>query len=438
MKIAAQLLLGIAAALTLAVAAGGAAAQISPLCPSAVAGSTDLGRLAFVDGRQLRVLTLATCQIQTLVNSDVEPPLRWSADGRYLAYGSGSVVAAAGGPAIHPLGRLAVGWGGGSPGWAWAPSGHRLAGVTSGGGVVAGAPGARPQRLLPDGWGASSIAWSPNGRTLAVSRSLYPRAPAPYHQEIWLLDSSTGARTLLWHLPKPELAPAWLSGFSPDGRWLLTWEDTQNSSSLAADGVPLALIPTNGGRSVILGSELIYGDFVSWCGPQSLAYVRDSGGRQVTLNDRINLAGPPPNWPSVTPADPGRQAHLSFVSPACSPMGGNTIAAAAGPASQDLPFGHEHRAIWLMSAGGRWLPIEAPPPRGSSDELPMWSSDGHWIAFIRTTWKASGSIGRLYLLELGGHFNGHARRVGPVANLGASGDYYGHYGWGGQVAWYSR
>ena len=108
---------------------------------------------------------------------------------------------------MRPLGRLAVGWGSGSPGWVWSPTGHRLAGVTADAGLIIGGPGALTKRLLPDGWGATSIAWSPNGRMLAVSRSLYLKVPPPYHQEIWLLDLRSGTKKMLFHLPKPELAP---------------------------------------------------------------------------------------------------------------------------------------------------------------------------------------------------------------------------------------
>jgi WD40 repeat protein len=404
-----------------------------------LAGRTDLGRLAFVERGELRLVDLATCRSRTLVAREVEPPVRWSADGRYLAYGAGSVVPAGGGAPTRPLGRLAAGWGSGSPGWVWSPTGHRFAGVTVGGGVLVGGPDAATKRLLPDGWGATSIAWSPNGRTLAVSRSLYLKAPPPYHQEIWLLDLRSGTKTLLFDLSKPQVAPPWLSGFSPDGRWLLAWEDSQNSASLAADGVPLIALPVNGGKAVAVGKgTLIYGDFVSWCTDNLLAYVLNNGGRQVTLGDRINFAGPP-DWSVVTPADPGARAHLSFVSPACSPPDLFMVAAAAGPATQDLRFGQEHRTIWLLSyTGGNWHPLEPPPPNGSSDELPLWSSDGQWIAFIRTTPTGAAGVGRLYLLDLGAHFNGQARVVGPIASVGVTGNYYGHYDWAAQIAWYSH
>jgi hypothetical protein len=412
-------------------------------CPRALRGATDLGRLAFIHGDQLRVVRLANCRVRTLVRSGVTPPLRWSADGRYLAYGSGSVVSAAGGRPSRPLGPLAAGWGSGSPGWVWSPAGHRLAGVTTKSGVAIGGPGQEARMLWRQHWGATSIAWSPNGRTLAVSRSLYLHAPAPYHQEIWLLTLATSTPRLLWHLDKPAPAPPWLSGFSPDGRWLLSWEDTGNSASIAADGVPLVLIPTGGGRPVRLGPELMYGDFVSWCGRHTLVYVRDHGGREVSDGDRITVTQPP-GWPTSTPADSGSGKRLSYISSVCGTVGGEfTEIAAAGPDSRDTPFGHEHRSILRLSAGGKWTPLESGPPRGWSDELPMLSGDRRWIAFVRTSEKGLGTTARLYLLKLGAHFDGHARRIGPIAELSGSAsqygnNYYGHYGWASLVAWYSR
>jgi hypothetical protein len=441
--IAIVLLGALGASVIAAVAGAGAAAVPRPSpCPSAVVGKTDLGRLAFVAGDQLRIVRLASCQVRTLVGAGVQPPVRWSADGRYLAYGSGEVVSAGGGTSSSPLGRLEPGWSSASPGWVWSPTGHRLAGVTAGGGVVLGGPNEKAVRLRPQNWGATSIAWSPDGHRLAVSRSLYPKAPAPYHQEVWLLNLQSGERTVLWRLAKPNLGPPWLSGFSPDGSWLLMWEDSQNSASLAADGVPLALIPTTGGKSITLGGELMYGDFVSWCGADTLAYVRDDGGRQVSMGDRISIAGPP-DWSATTPADSGAAKRLSYISPICGAVGGKMMTiAAAGASSPDLPFGHERRSIWEIVQGGNWTPLETPPPPGWSDELPLLSHDHRWVAFIRTDEKDSGSSGSLYLLELGKRFDGHARRIGPLVDPSGAGgrfgnNYYGHYGWAGELAWYS-
>jgi hypothetical protein len=41
--------------------------------------------------------------------------------------------------------------------------------------------------------------------------------------------------------------------------------------------------------------------------------------------------------------------------------------------------------------------------------------------------------GLLYAIDLSA-----GKLVGPIANLGETGDYYGSYGWATQIAWYPR
>ena len=108
---------------------------------------------------------------------------------------------------------------------------------------------------------------------------------------------------MIFHLDPPSLAPAWLHGFSPDGRWLLFWEDSLNSASLAADGLPLVALPVSGGKPITITGELHYSDFLTWCG-KTLVYVLNHGGRQVTLGDGI-VAAAPPNWRARTILPPG-------------------------------------------------------------------------------------------------------------------------------------
>lgn len=245
-----------------------------------------------------------------------------------------------------------------------------------------GGPGVAPRRLLPNGWGATSVLWAPGGRALAVSRSRYGfKRPGPRSEAVWLLDPAAGTRRLLYAVPYGAVEPPLLATFSPNGQSVIAWEDPQNSASLAADGLPLIAIPlqrragADPQRSLRpFANTLGYSDFLSWCPHDRLAYVINHGGRQVTLDDRIGLAKPP-RWRTIAPASPARSAHLSFNSPTCAPRHRPLIAAAVGPASQDLPFGHEHRSIWLLRAG-RWRALEPTPPGKASDELPMWSTDG--------------------------------------------------------------
>jgi hypothetical protein len=403
-------------------------------CPAAFAGARDLGTLAFVGGGRLLTLDVAHCRERTLASTAASGPVSWSADGRYIAFGS-RTVAAGGGRIARPLPGV-----GGE--LVWAPRGHTLAAPTAAGGVLVGGPGVKPRRLLPDGWGAETVAWAPDGKTLAVARSLYLKTPPPYHQEIWLVDVRSGEKRELFRLPKPRVAPPILAGFSPDGRWLLAWEDTFNSASLMADGLPFVAIRVADGTVVPIGGPrglLVDRDFLSWCN-DALAYVVNRGGRQVTEGDSIAFAAPP-QW-GTTPTPPlGAGQRVSFASPACSPPGTFELAAAAGPTGPDTPFGHERRRIWLLGyTGGNWHPLGSLPPTGESDELPMWSADGRWLAFVRSgpTTRDAQAPGKLYVLDLATSLTGTGRAVGPLADLGTTGNYYGHYGWGDQLAWYTR
>jgi hypothetical protein len=289
------------------------------------------------------------------------------------------------------------------------------------------------------------VAFTPDGRTLAVSRSRYRYATSPstWHQEIWSIDLATGARRMIFHLKPSALAPAWVEGFSPNGRWLLFWEDSQNSASLAADGLPLVAIPAGGGRPVTIArSELHYPDYLTWCG-NTLVYVINHGGRWVTQGDGLALTGPPA-WRSHTliPAG-GKRSWTSVACPtrAAAEFGGGSLVVSVGPTTQDSPFGNEHRSLWAVSpsAGSKPQPLVPVPPASASDERPMWAGDGRWLLFVRTRFihspqrGAFSGHGQLYGID---PFGGNL--VGPIADVGSSGNYYGAYSWAEQIDWHRK
>ena len=323
-----------------------------------------LGTVAFLRGSALDVLDLHRCSTRVLVRSHAAGPVQFSVDGRYVAF-NGGFVPTRGGAVTRTVG---VG--------TWSPKSDVLAVATKRGGLELLRPGADVRRLLPDGWGVLTLAFSPDGRTLAVSRSGYHSPTTPkqdWHQEIWLINVATGKRHVIFKLEPPALAPGWLQGFSPDGRWLLFWEDGQNAASLAADGLPLVALPISRGKPVTVArGELHYPDYVTWCG-NSLVYVIDHGGRGVTLGDGIAVTSPP-TWRSkiVLPAA-GKTSWNSVACPtaAAAARGGGGLVVAGGPTNDDSPFGQEHRSLWMVSASAGATPQRLtqtirPPARPTS------------------------------------------------------------------------
>lgn len=374
-------------------------------CPSG-----NLGTIAFVRAGALDLLNLNGCRARTLVRSHVTGRVGMSADGRWVSFWRGYVSARGG--RVHRI-----------PGYAaWSPRGDLLAVITSKGGVEMGRAGSSLHRLLPDGWGASTLVFASDGRRLAVSRT----AERGHIEAIWLVDLSSGSRRVLFREPGQEGAPPLLEGFSPDGRWLLFWQDLYGSASMLADGVPLLAVPVAGGRPRLVNRELYYDDYVSWCGGR-LTFVLDRGGRSVTLGDGLAQSSPP-GWGATRTLLPSR-GPVSWGAFSCGPDG--ALAVAAGPSNGDEPFGHEHRSLWLVRGKTPRRLAASTPARGASDEWPSWSADGRWLLFVRTRWNGHGWPGSLYALRLA-----TGKLVGPIAKVGETENYYGHYGWASQLAWH--
>ncbi|MGZ4176250.1 MAG: hypothetical protein ACXVRW_09415 [Solirubrobacteraceae bacterium] len=414
----------IAVALICAVAAGASgiagghppAGQPLVSCPVAVRG---LGLIAFTARGRLELVDLRGCRVRRLAIG-VAAGARFSPNGRWLAYsraGSGSpaVVGVSGVAARFPLGAGIVSW------W-WAPAGELLYGVNRRGQLLATPPGG-PRRVVAAGASVTgAVGLSPDGHLLAIdaSRCLPPRS------ELDTVDVATGARHVA--VTRPH-AQATFAGWSPDGHWLLYWAQAQCSASLSADGWPLdAVAAAGGGRPArAVAHMLLYPDFLTWCGHTLIAASGPS--RETQLGSRL-VATAPPSWRQRT-IEPA--AHVSWVSPACSPSG-RLLAAAAGADTQDAEFGVQHRSIWLLAPSGRILRrLTTPPARSLSDEAPRFSRSGRWILFVRTQVRRSSSLDTLELVPAAP--SGRARTV-PLARF-TSGDvsFYDHFSWPQEIDW---
>ena len=160
---------------------------------------TDLGRIAYLRGGGVHVVDLRTCR-DRVVARGAAAPVRWSPDGRWVAFGDGRVVPSAGGRIRRPLGTSAAAW-------TWSPARDELAGVTRAGGVVLGGPRERTRRLLADGWGAGNVAFDRGGSRLAVDRRVQ-RGFRVLRQALAVVDLPSGRTRTVYRPPARTVSAA--------------------------------------------------------------------------------------------------------------------------------------------------------------------------------------------------------------------------------------
>jgi len=224
---------------------------------------------------------------------------------------------------------------------------------------------------------------------------------------------------------------ATLAGWSPDGRWLLYWPQSICSASLAADGLPLYAVAAGGGGHPVraVAQTLLYPDFLAWCAGRLVA--ASTPDRETELDGKLVHSGPPA-WRQRT-IDTARP--LSWVSPSCS-ASGRWLVAAAG-ANPQIPFGAEHRSVYLLRPdGGVVRRLSQPGTADLSDEAPRFSRDGGWVLFVRsrvvTVGTSAYSRDTIELVRASG-----AGTAVPVVSF-TSGDfsYYDHFDWPTEIDWY--
>jgi hypothetical protein len=380
-----------------------------PRCPTARAqaqagGRFRLGVLAWVEDGSLRTFDLDACHSRTLVAKDASGPVRFSHDGRWVAFGAGNVVGVNGGQVLHPVGQPSL--------WQWSPVDDVLAAVTGGGGVEVGGPTEAGRSLLPDGSGVGHLAFDPNGRQLAVDVGDHidvVEVPGGASRTVYRASSGTHAR--------PEVA-----GWSPDGRWVLFWAHIKGPSA------PLDAVPAAGGNWLnVFNPVLPYADFLTWC-RSDLAFSGGSKG-QPSKGNQILVSGPPAWRFHNLSADFLR----SWIWPACSPTGA-WIAATATPNRDETPPGYGVRSLWLLSTKGRDR-VRLTDVTDAAFEDSRWSSDGRFLLVVRRGLEPR-SAGEMVLIPIAPRTGKPGRIVGPVADLGKVSGSPGHPDWSAVTDWY--
>lgn len=379
-----------------------------PACPtSGLPDAARLGTVAWVRSGELVVVDLRTCRQEVVVGTGAKPPVRFSPDGRWLAFGAGRVVPAAGG---------AVRWAFGSAvqSWQWSPVGDQLAAVTGQGGVLVATPGGQPRTLLPDGSGVGHLAFSPDGRRLAVDRA---------GQGIQVVELTTGAASTVFHQPDRARVPE-LAGWSPNGAWVLFWP-----APIDATGTPLDAVPAKGGSWANVFDPMVpASDFISPCGGRLAITV--GRGRAVSVGKQIVLTSPP-TWSFTNLTN---DYTRSWIWGSCSPDG-RWLAATDSPNQREQADRTVPRGLWLLAMNGSTRRLVFPGTAGAP-EFPRWSSDGRYVLVVvrgGDTWASPGS---LFLVEIDPTSGRLVKRVGPIAEVGSAPGPGGNQAWASVTDWY--
>lgn len=357
-----------------------------------------LGAVAYIRGGSLHVVDLSFGRDRVLARVSVPQygsrPLAWSADGRWLSAGN-LLIPAAGGSFCDPFGAQAV--------LHWSPNGETLAATTAQGVFIA-TPGGKPRRLLHAGWSADGF--DPGGSRLAAESRL----------RLWSVAVATGRRTLLYRSPSVHGGPPELARWTPDGRWVLFWTDSEGSASIAADGLPLFAVPAGGGRAVPLERDVLRTpQFVVPCGPGHVLVVAGFD-RYVSAHKSLQLLSEGSWTARAVSADPSH----SWYDPSCSPDGGSIVATATlMPGDEDGTIDSSARMLWLLSPdGSRRLLLGAPHDRVSFEGA-RFSRDGRHLLYLEHPTRYGAPI-QLRMLEVA-----TGRSSGPIATIDGGSDYYG-------------
>jgi len=314
--------------------------------------------------------------------------------------------------------------------WSWHPTKPVVVGITEGGGVVEGGPATATKTLQPDGWGAmGSPVVDPSGHLVAVARGT--AAPDSPERGLWVVNAANGDTRQVYSVPADRAGSILVAGWGTDEHWVLFWPEAQGSSSLAADGMPLEAISTDGGDPTqVVPEMLLHRDFIARCGPRFM--ISAGGGREAALGKQL-VATSQPEW-QVAPLASAQDATQSAIWPACT-KDGDLVAASVAPSQGDA--GNQLGLRWKLRIfkTADLQSIQAPDPGSRfSDEAPRWSNDGRYVMFVRR--EVGSERGAVYILAFGPGLQATNQATGPIADLGSYPAYHGYFPWSDGFDWY--
>jgi dipeptidyl aminopeptidase/acylaminoacyl peptidase len=368
-----------------------------------------LGDVAWVESGALRVVNLPTCRQKVLAPTGAETPVRFSADGRWVAYGGLSYVRSTGGKPV----TIASG----THSWAWSPHGARLAFITKNGGVSVAQPGGKTQAIFaPSAGKAGHVLWSPDGTVVAID------LPG----RIATVDVHTFVTHTVYQTsgPSPEIA-AW----TPDSKWILFWSRPLTKDARKQGGRALNTIPAGGGdwRNV-WDSMLPYRDLLSPCGRD---VVISGGGRPELSDGKQVLRTGPPDWRFHNLTN---DYIRSWAWPACSPDA-RWLAATSMANGQESKFSSSIRALWVIRTDtGRRTKIE--PSGFGAYETARWARDGKTLLVVfrsQNDWTAPGTLA---LIEVDPATGKDLQVADLGIDVGSAPGVGGHQRWSEVTDWY--
>jgi len=397
------------------------------VCAMAVPAAEYLGKIAFHHDGNLWMQDLPDGTARKVTTSGKAAYPALSATGRWLSYNEGTSTYVVDVANPHNQRKISADFLAAE----WSPTADILAYTRSPGGLFVTQAGKWDEKLLvrdlPNVWSAiENFVWSPDGKQLAFVRVMTTgQKTTDRIADLYRIDvNGTGLHRLL-RVTGDSYHPI-ISGWTPDGKYIIFLQDTAYSASLLADGVPLAAVPTEGGpvRVYSENTPVTGGLAVSPDGRGIAVLQRE--GRESWQNARL----------FITPIDQVRLRQLTDnmlapLFPAWSPQG-NLLAYAAGPAAEnieppDIGPALAKRTVLLVdpATGVRQGGTNAMNDR---DEYPQWSADGQHLLFARIT--PEGQAG-LWMLNL---TNQDKRRVVERFSPDSPEDtgwrgFYGTVGW---------